>query len=55
MEQLNRIEIKGYVGSVRTTIIGGKAMTRLSVATSCAYKSNDGSVIIETTWHNVVA
>ena len=55
MEQLNRIELRGYVGSARTTNIGGKAMTRLSVATSCAYKSNDGSVMIETTWHNVVA
>lgn len=49
MEQLNRIEIRGYVGSIRTTNIGGKAMTRFSVATSCAYKSNDGSVMIETT------
>ena len=55
MESLNRIEIWGIIGSVNVKDIGDTKVANLSVATDYAYKSRDGSVIIETTWHNVVA
>ena len=55
MESLNRIEIRGIIGSVTVKDIGDTKVANLSVATDHAYMSRDGSVIIETTWHNVVA
>ena len=55
MEQMNRIELRGIVGSVKTQIISGNKMSRFSVATSRAYKDKEGNAVIETTWHNVVA
>ena len=55
MEQLNRIELRGYVGSVSRYNGGDKPMVRLTLATSHAYKDKAGAAVIETTWHNVVA
>ena len=55
MEQLNRIEIRGNVGNVRIQNVGGKNVAKLTVATSMAYKAQDGCPVIETTWHNVTA
>lgn len=54
MEQLNRIEIQGLVGSVNILLIGDSRMARFSVATNSAYKSR-GDIVVETTWHEVVA
>lgn len=55
MEQLNRIEIRGYVGNVAIHRSGEKVMARITVATSTAYKDRDGSAVIDTTWHQIVA
>ena len=55
MEHLNRIELRGVIGTVRTQIISGNKMSKFSVATSRAYKDKDGVAQIDTTWHNVVA
>ena len=55
MEQLNRIELRGVVGTVRSQVIGGSKMVKFSVATSRAYKDKEGVAQIDTTWHNVVA
>lgn len=55
MEQLNRIEIRGVVGTVKTQIINGSKMSKFSVATSRAYKDREGVAQIDTTWHNVLA
>lgn len=55
MEQLNRIEIRGYVGSVARYNGGEKPMIRLTVATSVAFKDRSGAAVIETTWHNLIA
>lgn len=55
MEQLNRIEIRGMVGSVRLQTFSDNVMARMTVATNHAYKDKDGSPVIETSWHNVVA
>ncbi len=55
MESLNRIEIRGIIGSVNVKDIGDTKVANISVATDYAYKSQDDSIVIETTWHNVVA
>lgn len=55
MEQLNRIEIRGNVGSVKLQPVGEKLAARFTVATNYAYKDKDGVAVIETTWHNVSA
>ena len=42
MEQLNKIEIRGYVGSITVHHMGERDMARFTVATSTAYKDKDG-------------
>lgn len=54
MEYLNKVVIRGCVGSVRTTLIGEKLLYTFSVATNALIGSTDGhSPIVETTWHQV--
>lgn len=55
MEQLNRIEIRGYVGNVARYGSQEKQWVRMSVGTSYAFKDRAGAAVIETTWHNVIA
>ena len=55
MEQLNRVELIGTVGSVRTHRMGETLCARLSVVTNHAHRDRNGGAVIETTWHNVVA
>ena len=55
MEHINRIEIQGRVGIVRTNIVNETMVANFSVATDHLYKSKDGAGVNETTWHNVVA
>lgn len=51
MEQLNRVTVRGTVGSIRITQVGDRKVARMSVATNYAYRAQDGSCVIETTWH----
>lgn len=55
MEQLNRIELRGNVGSVRLQTFEGTTIAHLTLATNVAYKDREGTAIIETTWHNISA
>ena len=55
MEQLNRIELRGRVGSVRVQDVSGRKVAHVTVATDFAYKDRSGNAVIETTWHNVTA
>lgn len=55
MEQLNRVELRGTVGNVRTQTVGERTVANFTLATNYAYKGKDGNAVIETTWHNVVA
>ena len=55
MEQLNRIELKGTVGSVYVKDFKETKVTNFSLATNYVYTSKDGTPVIETTWHRVVA
>lgn len=55
MEQLNKVQLRGIVGSIRIQNVGNSKFARLTVATNLAYRGQDGCCIIETTWHNVTA
>ena len=55
MEQLNKIEIRGIIGSVYVKDFSNAKVANISVATDYSYTSKDGSMVIETTWHSVVA
>ncbi|MCQ2149064.1 MAG: single-stranded DNA-binding protein [Bacteroidales bacterium] len=55
MEQLNRIELRGIVGTVRYQPFEDRAVCNFSLATSYVYKNRDGDPVIETQWHSVNA
>ena len=55
MEQLNKVELRGVVGSVRLQTYEDSRMARINLATNYAYKDREGTAVIDTTWHNVVA
>ena len=55
MEHINRIELQGRVGTIRTNTVNGSLVANFSIATDNLYKNRDGSGVSETTWHNVVA
>ena len=55
MEQLNKIELRGVVGTVREKTVGDRKVANFSLATSRAYTKRDGTPVMETEWHNVVA
>ena len=53
MEFLNKIEIRGIVGNSSLQKVGDTRLCRFSVVTELAYKGNDGTNIIESTWFSV--
>jgi len=55
MEQLNRVELVGYVGSVRITPVSCINSARFTVATNLMYRNKASETIVETTWFNVQA
>lgn len=55
MEQLNKIELRGTVGSARLQNFNGKNVLHFTVATNYVYRVKDNEAAIETTWHNVCA
>ena len=55
MEQLNKVELRGTVGSVYIKDFGTTKVANFSVATNHAYKDREGCPVIETTWHKVIA
>jgi single-strand DNA-binding protein len=54
MEHINRIEIQGEVGNIRTQTIFDHQVANMSVMTQEIYKNKEDMVIADTTWHNVV-
>ena len=54
MENINRIELQGRVGTVRTNLVNGTKVANFSLVTDHLYKTRDGIAISETTWHNIV-
>lgn len=55
MEQINKIELRGNVGSIRIQNVNDTKVARFTVATNYAMKKRDGTAVIETTWHFVTA
>ncbi len=55
MEHLNKIELRGRVGTLRTAEVNGNKVANFSVVTEFLYKSRDGNAVSETTWFNVTA
>ena len=55
MEQLNKVELRGVLGTIRLQNVGGSSFATMMVATNYCYKDGDGCPVIETTWHMVTA
>jgi N-acetylmuramoyl-L-alanine amidase len=55
MEHLNRIELKGRVGTVRTNEVSGTKVANFSLVSELLYKTREGAPTAETTWFNVAA
>lgn len=55
MEQLNKIILRGNVGSASFRSFEDKAQNRFHIATNFAFKSRDGQPVIETLWLPVIA
>ena len=53
MEFLNRIEVKGVVGSARTTTLENIQTVNFSLVTEYCYTDKAGMGIVETTWFSV--
>ena len=48
MEQLNKVQLRGNIGSVRIQNVGNSNVTKITVATNLAYRGQDGCCVIET-------
>ena len=55
MDHLNRIELRGRIGTIRTNEFNGSKVANFSVVTEYLYKTRDGNAASETTWFNVAA
>lgn len=53
MEELNRIELQGRIGNIKVYEVGNTKTARLSLATHQMFDANDGTKVIDTTWHDV--
>lgn len=55
MEHLNKVEIIGNVGTVRTQKVGEDTVQNFSVCTEFIRKNKDNTISCEATWHQVAA
>ena len=55
MDYINRIELQGRVGSVRSNVVGETKVVNFSLVTEHLYKTKDGGAANEVTWHYIVA
>ena len=53
MEQINKVELRGVVGNVRTSNVSGKTVYDFSLTTNRAFKDRGGNAVIETQWHQI--
>jgi len=53
----NRVQLIGHLGAAPEvkTIIGGKKVAKIVIATNETYKNQKGEKVTETTWHNLTA
>ena len=55
IEHINKIELQGHIGTVRSNEFNGTKVVNFTMVTELLYKSREGGVSSEATWHNVVA
>lgn len=55
MDFLNKIELRGVVGSVHITKVGDTEVVRFSVMTEYCYRDKDGCAVVDCTWFNCTA
>lgn len=55
MQMLNKVQLVGRVGTFRKQTFSGSQMIRFCMVTNLMFKSKDGTVVEETTWHNCTA
>ena len=55
MEHINRIELKGRIGTVRSNTHNDSRVVNFSMVTDYLYKNRNGDPMSEATWFNVVA
>lgn len=55
MEHLNRIELRGCIGSIKTFSVGDTKVARFALATEYICRNRQGEAVVEVTWHNVSA
>ena len=55
MEYINKIELQGKVGTVRTNAVNGSKVINFSLVTDYLYKTREGNPMSEATWFNIVA
>lgn len=55
MEYINKAELKGRVGTVRSNVVNGNRVVNFSLITDILYKTKDGTPVSEATWFNVAA
>ena len=54
-QNINRVELRGVVGTARINETGEGRIVRFSLATNYVYRASDGTPVIETTWHSCIA
>ena len=52
MEYINKVEIAGIIGNIKTMKVYNTTAIILTVATNEVFK-RENDVVVETTWHNV--
>ena len=55
MEYLNKIELKGRIGTIRINDVSEAKVVHFSVITEHLYKTREGNAVSESTWFNVTA
>lgn len=55
MEHINKVELKGRVGAVRSNVVNGSRVVNFSLITEIFYKTKEGSAVSDSTWFNVAA
>lgn len=55
MEYINRIELKGRVGTVRINTVNNKTVANFTLATEHLYKTQENGAASELCWHDIVA
>lgn len=54
IEHINRIELQGRVGTVRTNEYNGSKVANFSMITETLYKNREGAPMADSMWHNIV-